>query len=292
MKKTPKAPAAPDPVVTAGAQTASNKETAYWNAIMGNINQVTPYGSLTYTNDSGGVYNPNKAPTFTSTINLTPESQAILDKQMASESQLAQLGLDQLGRIRESAATPFSFDSLPSVFGDGDTLAAQSRAEEALMSRLDPQFQRDEEALRTRLINQGIGQGSQAYNTEFERFNQAKNDARMQSVLSGQQYASALLGDSLTRRNQAMQEYTTQRNAPLNEYNAFMSGTQVQNPNVQVNTGNQGIDPVDYAGLVNNQYQSQLANYNAKIAGQNSMMSGLFGLGGAFLGSPAAAKLF
>jgi hypothetical protein len=290
-KKTPKAPAAPDPTVTAQAQTASNKETAYWNALLNNVNQVTPYGTLTYADSSGGVYDPNKPPQFTSTINLTPEAQSILDKQMQSENALAQLGVDQLGRIQSAASTPFSFSGLTPVFGEGDALTAQTRAEEALMSRLDPQFQRDEESLRTRLINQGIGQGSEAYNREFERFNQAKNDARMQSVLSGQQYASALLGDSLTRRNQGIQEYTTQRNAPLNEYNAFMSGTQVENPQFS-SAGYQGANPVDYASLVNQKYQGDLANYNAQVAGRNNMMGSLFSLGSSFLGGPAAGRLF
>ncbi|WP_213074504.1 hypothetical protein, partial [Acinetobacter baumannii] len=64
----------------------------------------------------------------------------------------------------------------------------QLRAEEALMSRMNPQFARDEEAQRTRLINQGITQGSEAYNTEMNTFNQMKNDARQQAILGGQQY--------------------------------------------------------------------------------------------------------
>lgn len=45
----PKAPAAPDPQKTAAAQTATNVATAQANAAMGNVNQVTPYGNLTYT---------------------------------------------------------------------------------------------------------------------------------------------------------------------------------------------------------------------------------------------------
>ncbi len=43
------APKAPDPQQTAAAQTATNVATAQANAAMNNINQVTPYGNLTYT---------------------------------------------------------------------------------------------------------------------------------------------------------------------------------------------------------------------------------------------------
>jgi hypothetical protein len=361
-KSSPSTPEPPDPKETAAAQTASNKETAYWNAMLNNVNQITPYGNLTYTQTAGGpqynmdaynkameAYQANPgtstptatngallltngnvkvgsginarilsradaekegyfsgsggsanmpqmsdfktsdlAPQFTSEIKLTPEAQSILDKQLYGQNALAQLGNDQLGRIQESAATPFSFADAPAVFGGGDTAAAQAKAEEAIYSRLNPQFAQDEEAMRSRLINQGIGQGSEAYNREMDTFNQAKNDARMQAVLSGQQYASGLLGDSLTRRNQAIEEYTTQRNAPLNEYNAFTSGSQVQNPSFS-SAGYQGAQGVDYASLVNNQYQAQLAAANAKTASNNSAMSSLMGLGGSFLGSNAGS---
>jgi len=46
--KSPKTVAAPDPVATAAAQTATNKDAAYWNASLNNVNQITPYGNLTY----------------------------------------------------------------------------------------------------------------------------------------------------------------------------------------------------------------------------------------------------
>lgn len=279
MKKSPSVPAAPDPVATAGAQTASNKETAYWNARLNNVTQVTPYGTLSYSDSNNGVYDPNKAPQFTSTITLTPEAQKILDLQMGSEQQLAQLGADQLSRIQSKAATPFSYSNLPAVFGEGDTAAAQDKAEQALYSRLDPQFQRDEAAMRDRLINQGITQGSEAYKREMEAFSQAKNDARQQAVLGGQQYASGLLGDSLTRRNQAIQEYTTERNAPLNEYNAFMSGTQIQNPQFQ-STGYEGAQSGDLQGQINANYQGAMNIYNQKVARNNAITNAIASIAG------------
>lgn len=347
-KKSPKAPAAPDPVQTAAAQTASNKETAYWNAALNNVNQITPYGNLTYKQTGGGKtyndaafqqaltnysnnanaasqkytidatgkqilnknYNPNfsqnvKAPNresyllsdtppqFESKIDLSPEQQQLLETSQRSDNALATLGEQQIGRITNAVSTPYSYSGLGNEFSSDDAMAQQQRAEEALMSRMNPQFARDEEALRTRLINQGIGQNSEAYKNEMNQFSQAKNDARLQSVLQGQQYGGVAQQQALQRRNQGIQEYNAQRNAPLNEYTALTSGQQVQNPQFQSNNY-QGAGQVDYAGLVNNQYQGQLANYNAKVAGNNSMMSGLFGLGaslgGSFLGSKAGSK--
>ena len=55
-----------------------------------------------------------------------------------------------------------------------------------------------------------------------------------------------------------------------------MSGSQISQPNF-VNTPQTGVGGVDYTGLVNNQYQSQLQSSQAK-------MGGLFGLASAGLG--------
>jgi hypothetical protein len=288
-KKSPAAPAAPDPVQTATAQTASNKETALWNAILNNVNQITPYGNLTYTQTAGADGQP---PQFTSKIELTPEAQQIFDTQNRSDLALTQLGEQQLGRIGEAVSTPYSYNNLKNQLSEGDIMAQQLRGEEAMMSRMNPQFQRDEEALRTRLINQGIGQGSEAYTREMESFNQAKNDARTQAILSGQQYGGTAQQQALQRRTQEIDEYNAQRNAPLNEYIGMTSGVQVQNPTFS-SAGYAGAAGTDIAGLTNQNYQNQMAQYNAKLGSKNNLTSSLFSLGGmaagGFLGGPAGA---
>lgn len=290
-KSSPKAPAAPDPVATASAQTAGNKETAYWNAMLNNVNQTTPYGSLTYTQSGNGTYDPNKPPQFSSSIQLSPEQQKIYDTQTGQQQQLLDMGGQQMNRINQAVSTPFSYGGLPSAPTSADVNALSQKGQDAIMSRLDPQFAHDEEALRTRLINQGIGQGSEAYNTEFDHFNQAKNDARTQAILQGQNYGSAEQAQQLGLRNQAIQEYTAQRNAPLNEYTALTSGTQVQNPQFS-SQGYNGAQSVDYANLVNQQYQGQLGAYNSKVAGNNATQGALFGLGGSLLGAAGSAGGF
>ena len=71
-------------------------------------------------------------------------------------------------------------------------------------------------------------------------------------------------------RGQYLNELYAERNQPLNEIGALLSGSQVQNPNF-VSTPTTGVNGVDYTGLVNQQYQSELAN-------SQSAMGGLFGL--------------
>ena len=48
-------------------------------------------------------------------------------------------------------------------------------------------------------------------------------------------------------------------------------------------TGSAAANPADISGLYNNQYQSQLAGYNADQQSSNNMLSGIFGLGSAGL---------
>jgi hypothetical protein len=286
-KSTPKPPKAPDPAATAAAQTAGNKETAYWNAVMGNMNQTTPYGSISYTDSSNGVYDPNKAPQFSSTITLSPEQQQILDSQQANDIAVQNLGTQQIGRIANAVSTPYSYSGLGDAPSQEDIATASQRAEEAIYSRLNPQFQRDEEAMRTRLINQGIGQGSDAYKSEMDSFSQAKNDARMQAILQGANYGGQLQGQALDRRNQGIQEYNAIRNAPLNEYTALTAGQQVQNPSFSA--GQRGdAQAGNYQQAAQNAYQGAMNQYNAQVGSNNSTTSGLFGLGGSMLGGAAA----
>lgn len=287
-KKSPSVPAAPDPVATANAQGAANKETAYWNTAMGNVDQTTPYGSIKYTDSSNGVYNPNQAPKFSSTVTLSPEQQALLDSQQSNDLALQQLGTDQMGRINSAVSTPYSFGGIANAPTQEDVNALSQKGQDAIMSRMNPQFARDEEALRGRLINQGIGQGSQAYNTEMQTFDQRKNDALMQAVMGGQQYGAGEQNQQLGLRNQAIQEYNAQRNAPLNEYSALTSGQQIQNPTFSGSqSGN--AQAGDIAGATQNAYRGAMDAYNAKVGTQNSNTAAV----GSFLGSAAqAAMLF
>lgn len=366
------APEAPDPEKTAAAQSKYSKDTALWNSALNNVNQITPFGNLTWTlgtntnsagapqydytaynaaldaykagqNSGGNLYVRNLPsaqgmenrqefrysetplgggwknagvstgaapklsdfqiggatsgmsglPQWTSQVNLSPESQAIFDSYMRQQNQLGGLSESALNQVQQAYSSPYNYDSLQPLYGADDLNAARSRTEEAIYSRLNPQFQQDEEALRTRLINQGIGQGSQAYQREMENFNQMKNDARMQAVLAGGTESDRALAQSLSLRQQGISEIDKLRAQPLNEYLAMSGQQQLAMPQFQ-QYGYQGSATPDYQGLVNQNYQNQMAQYNANQASGNNLMSGLFGLGGmaagGFLGSDAGSN--
>lgn len=255
----PKAPKPPDPMDTAQAQTGTNIGTAIANNSMGMVNQVTPDGSLTY--DQTGSYSYTDPytgatydlPQYTATTTLSPDQQAIQDQNRGAQLNLASLANERSDFLR---------DYLPTTEAATDQI--DSKLYDLGAQRLDPRFAREEEAMRTRLANQGIGVGSEAYNSEMERLSQSRNDAYNQLMLQG--------------RGQAAAEV----NMPINQITALLSGSQVANPNVAV-AQPQGAATTDVAGLINANYGQQMNNYNQRMNARNSLMGGLFGLGGSAL---------
>jgi len=275
-KSSPSTPAAPDPVATANAQTASNKETATAQAELNNINQTTPYGNLSYTQN--GSY-ADGTPKFSSTQTLSPEEQQLYNLNTSGQIGTAQLGNDQLSRIASAVSTPYSYSSLPDAPTDADLAQSQAAGQQAVMDRLAPQEAIDQNSLNTTLSNQGVQAGSEAYNNAQQQLGREQTDANQQAVLTGQQYATAGQQQALANRQQAITEYSAQRNAPLNEYSALVSGSQVQNPTF-AGSGSTAIAPTNTSADVYNSYNAQVAQNSANTAASNATKSGIFGLGG------------
>jgi len=194
-------------------------------------------------------------PQFTATQTLSPTEQALLDLTNQTKLNLGNLGVDASAKLSTLLGTDFNVDK-----------ATEDKIDALGAARLDPQFAKNEDALRTRLTNQGIQPGSAAWNAEMTQFQQGKNDAYNQLYLSG--------------NNQAFQQALAQRDLPINEISALMSGSQVSQPNF-VSTPSTNVAGVDYTGLVNNNYNQQMQQYNTQMAQNNAMMGGLFGLGSA-----------
>lgn len=257
-----KAPKAPDPKETAAAQTASNIGTSVANAWLGNVNQVTPEGTLSF--DQTGTYqftDPNgkkvyDIPTFTATQSLSPEQQKLYDLGMNTQQNLAQIGVDQSGRIRDLLGSPIELSNE----------AVEQRLFDLGRQRLDPVLQEREEGLRQKLADQGIQEGSRAFDRAMGSLYEGSNDAYNQLLLSG--------------RGQALQELLTMRNQPINEITALLSNSQVSQPNF-VNAQMPTIANTDVGGITNQAYQNELAGWQANQQMGNNLMGGLFQLGSA-----------
>jgi hypothetical protein len=121
--------------------------------------------------------------------------------------------------------------------------ATESRLMELGRMRLDPALDRRRESTEQSLFNRGVRPGTEAYRRGMEAVTQGENDAYNQLALTG--------------RSQAVNEALTERNQPLNEFLALMSGGQIQTPQLQ----GSGVAPVDYSGLVNSNYNQQNQQY-------------------------------
>lgn len=108
-KSTPQAPAAPDPVATANAQAAANKDAAITQAGLNRVNQVTPQGSITWSQN--GV-DANGIPQYTQTQTYSPEQQALYNQQNQIAQQLGGLALDNVGRVQQTQAQDFNFNGM------------------------------------------------------------------------------------------------------------------------------------------------------------------------------------
>jgi len=260
MGKKAKAPAPPDPYKTADAQTSTNIGSAIANNQMGMVDQVTPDGTLSYS--QSGTYNytdPISGKTYaipktTATTSLSGINQQIKGENDQTSLNMAQTGNQQSAFLKDYLGTPWN----------PDTTAIEDRLMELGTERLDPRFMQEEDRLRTRLENQGVTAGSEAWNREMSSFGQNKNDAFNQLMLTG--------------RGQAMGELAAIRNQPLNEISALMGGSQVATPNFGIFQP-QGAATTDIAGLINNNYQQRQQNYMQQNGQQQSLLGGLFGLG-------------
>jgi hypothetical protein len=257
-----KAPAPPDPRQTASAQTGTNIGTAIANNSMGMVNQITPDGSLTYSQTGTTKYRDPftgqeyDIPNYTATTALSAMGQQIKGQNNQTQLNLAQTGAQQSGFLK---------DYLGNVWNP-DTSAIEGRLMELGSQRLDPRFAQEEDRLRTRLANQGVTAGSEAWNREMSSLGQMKNDAFNQLMLRG--------------RGQAFSELQAQRNQPINEISALLSGSQVSNPQVQMMQP-QGAATTDVAGLINSNYNQRLQGWQQQQAQRQNLLGGLFGLGAA-----------
>jgi hypothetical protein len=253
-----KAPKAPDPMKTAQAQNAQNTGTAISQALLNQVDQQTPWGSLDYSQTGTASFTDpttgkvTKIPQFMLKTTLDPADQNLLNQERQFDSQGNQLAINQLGRVAGALSEPVNLSND----------AIEGRLMELGRKRLDPVFAERQSSLENSLANKGLQAGSTAYDREYRKLGEQENDAYNQLMLGG--------------RAQSINEILTARNQPLQEASALMSGGAVAQPVFQ-NTPQTGVSGTDVAGLITNKYNNQNANYQA-------MMGGLAGIGASAAG--------
>lgn len=278
-KSAPSPPPQPDPVATANAQAAANREASIASQEMSMINQITPYGNLTYeqrgTSDEGN-------PQYTATQTLSPEQQSILDLQNQVAQQFGQTAQTQLGNVSSKLSSPIDYSSLGAAPVVNE--ATRNATRDAMLARLDPQFQKDRAALETSLANQGFVVGTEAYNNALDEYNRQRNDAYLAADIQSGNEMARMYGLEASARDRAINEMIQQRSQPLNELAAMMSGTQVQGPQF-VNAPQAQIAPADIMGATYASANLAQQNYAQGMGRSNAGMQGMYGLGSAGIGA-------
>jgi hypothetical protein len=263
-----KAPPAPDYTAAAKETSSGNLESARATAAANRTNQVTPYGNLTYTANPGT--DPYGNTLYTATQTLSPEQQKIYQQESQLNEGLMSTANKGLNYANEMLSQPgVDMSKLPSYgINPGETYS------DAIMRRLAPQIAQESEMSDAQLANQGIAQGTEAYQNAKRQLAMSQNDRQLGAITSG-------MNVGLGANQQAFQQEAYNQMQPINVINALRSGSQVQNPSF-ANTPNQAQTAgADILGATQAGYNAQLANVNAQNAASGGFMSGLMGLGGA-----------
>ncbi len=253
-----KAPKAPDPMKTAQAQSSADINTAVAQQLLNQTNQTTPWGSTEYSQRGTATYKDPVSgktysiPPFNQTTTLNPADQNLLNQERQFDALGNEIAIGQAGRVGETLSSPFKY-------GVGEHEAWAGDIYNKLNSEQDA---RNTEILRTRLMNQGLAEGTKAWDSEMSRLQRDQDYNRTKFMFDSQ--------------GRGFEQAVATRNQPINEMGALATFGQVQQPTFS-NTPQAGLQAPDVQGLIMNQYNQQNANRNAALGG-------LAGLGGAALG--------
>jgi hypothetical protein len=309
------APPPPDYAAAAQATAQGNLEAARVAAAANRVNQVTPYGTLTYSQ--------NRTPTFNQQAYETALN--AYNQAMKSYQPPTGEGLERIGAGSTMPVAPNYQNFMTTPSPDEGWVATQTLAP-AQQELLDIQNalsigtgKLGQQGLKyvenmisqpfdtSKLPSLGINPSetyTDAYMRRLAPMMQQSREALEQNLanqgigLGSEAYDRAMrnfeqkqndlmlgaatqgFGVGQAARQLGFNELAYQRNEPLNTLNAVRSGAQVTSPsfvNVPLQATTAGPDLL---GAANAQYANQMAGYNANQAANANMMGGLMGLGG------------
>ena len=216
-------PPAPDPVATAQAQGAANKEAAIASQELNMINQRSPYGNLDFSQTGTSAA---ETPQYTATSTLSPSGQRQLDLTNQAAEKYGQTANQQLNQVSGQLSQPVNFGDLsPAPAADLSTLGQAPTASfsglgaapianeqtrqsvrQSIQDREQPYQERKLDQLRSRLDTQGIAQGSKAYSDAMFDYNRGLNDFNLAADNQALNQMSQLYGLQSDQRGRATNE--------------------------------------------------------------------------------------
>lgn len=244
-------PTPPDPTATANAQEALNKQSAIYQAEMNNVDQTTPYGTLTYSQTGT---NPDGTPIYSSTTALNPAEQQLFNTDVGTQNTMATDASTLAGNLGNTLT------QAPNL---GNS-ALTNQMMDWQQQYMQPIFNQQQSNLNSQLASQGITQGSTAYD----------NAQNLQARNVDNAYEGAMANDEGQAYQQAAESYEL----PIQTLGTLLgesqpgsvAGSLVQTPQEQ-------IQPANLESLTEQQYAQQNQIYG-------NTMSGIFGIGDALAG--------
>lgn len=183
---------------------------------------------------------------------MNPQVQGLINSQIGNNTAESGIESQLAGNASHALSQPLNLT---------DPSALQQTINKQNAVTLDPYWQRQDEQTQQQAYNQGLAPGSAGYSALTQN----------EGTLKNQSYGQAWQGSAAQAQNALQQQY----NSPLNALNALKSGSQISQPGVgqTAQTPQTSVAGTNIAGLIEQNYQSQLAQSNAA-------MGGLFGLGG------------
>lgn len=133
-------------------------------------------------------------------------------------------------------------------------------------------------------FGQALNQGQFHNAAQQQGFGQDYANAQLANAAQEQLFNQGLMNANLQNsgRQQNINELMLQRQNPLNELNAFRTGSQVTSPQFGGVPG-ANVANTDVMSPINNAFNAQMGAYNSQVAQNNAMTGGLFQLGAAAL---------
>ena len=257
------APDAPDYMALADKSANSALNLAQYNVKANRVNQTNPYGSVRFSQNADGTWNQNSA--------LSPQQQDIFNRQQGAVQ-------NAYGNANGVLSNPtIDLSALPQA-----PIHAGMTAQDAIMSRLQPQIDRQRSQVETQLQDQRFNPSSEGYHNAMTDQSQRENDLLNQAALTG-------INADMAARQQGLGEQQAAINTPINAINALKGGQQTGLPSAGI--AQQALtQPADYLGAAQNGYEAAMQKYNVKQQQNNDMWGSLAGMGSMLLMSDARLK--
>jgi hypothetical protein len=232
--------------------------TAQTQAALNRVNQYTPQGNITYNQPD-----PNNPNQWSMTQTLSPAEQQLYNTSLTGQQLYGNTALAQLGSASGALSTPINTN-----YGDVRNQYIQSQ-----MGLIQPTLDQQRQDLESKLANQGVAQGSPAYQNAMRDFGNTQAST----------YAN-ILSNAGNTVGQSIQQQIALRDQPVNEATALLTGQMVQGPQFS-NVPQTQVSPTNVLGAYQLQQSALDTAYQAQVANQSAMLGGLGSMAGMGLGA-------